>query len=110
MAAQEPSNRHADPTSMPENVPPRNPWIDLVHTQLPAALCQELIDIPGNNHPRYIDALVLDGLYPHVYEWTDPSRAANLEGYGVKADPVDGEIGVTGSGLGGTAPRLTHAR
>jgi hypothetical protein len=67
------------------------------------------IDIPGNDRPRYIDvALVLDGPYPYVYEWTDRSRAANLEGYGVKAVPVDVEITVTGSGLGGTAPRLTR--
>lgn len=65
------------------------------------------INLPGNGRPRLLDvALVLDAPYPNIYEWTSRSRAAYLDGYEIKAQPIEVEIEVLGSGAGASAPRL----
>ena len=62
------------------------------------------IDLAGNGRPRLLDvALILDGEYPNVFEWTAHSRAAGLNGYESKSNQVGVEIEIMGSG---TTPRL----
>lgn len=88
---------HARLTFMPADqtgaISPRDPaqgeWLDEPRPE---------IDMPGNGRPHMLDvAVVLDGEYPHVYEWTAHSRAAGLAGYAIKASPVDVKIVVMGS-------------
>lgn len=65
------------------------------------------IDLPGNGHPRHLDvAAILDGDYPHVFEWTRRSRAAGLNGYAVWARPV--RVNVTVLGSDRTTPHLVE--
>jgi len=61
------------------------------------------IDLPANGRPRLLDVcLILRGDYPHIFEWTVHSVAANLAGYGVKAQPVEIDITVRGEGGAGS--------
>jgi hypothetical protein len=67
----------------------------------------EITTLPGNGRPRLLDvAVVIEGEYPNVYEWTTRSRAAALAGYAIKANPVTVEIEVMGGGPEPTAPHL----
>ena len=57
------------------------------------------ITLAGNGRPRLLDVVVvLEGEYPHAYEWTTGSRYAGLNGYAIKATPFEVEIEVMGSG------------
>jgi hypothetical protein len=69
----------------------------------------EVVDLPGNGRPRLLDVVViLDGAYPHAFEWTTQSRYAGLNGYAINANPFRIEVDVMGAGNGGEAPRLTE--
>jgi hypothetical protein len=65
------------------------------------------ITLPGNGASRLFDvALVSEGGYPNVYEWTNHSRAARLShAHVVKANPVEVQIEVMGAGL---TPRVEN--
>jgi hypothetical protein len=64
------------------------------------------VDLPGNGAERLIDvALVLDGEYPHVFEWTRHSIASGLAGAACMSRPVDIGISVMGSGMTPTLER-----
>jgi hypothetical protein len=65
------------------------------------------ISLQGNGRPYLLDALlVMDGAYPHAFEWTTVSRHAALRGYAIKTNRVEIEVEVIGSGPEPTSPHL----
>lgn len=57
------------------------------------------ITMPGNGQPHLLNvALVFNGGYPCIYEWTRRSRDANLHGYGMWSNGVDVDIAVRAAG------------
>jgi hypothetical protein len=67
----------------------------------------EVIDLAGNGQRRLLDvAVILDGDYPHAFEWTTQSLYAGLDGYEIKTDRFQVEVEVIGAGDGGDVPRL----
>ena len=65
------------------------------------------LDLPGNGRPHLLDVVVvLNGQYPYAYEWTAASRRAVLRGYAIKANSIEVDIEVMGSGSEPHLPRL----